>query len=88
MNRVSPWVWVALIALCFGALVVFNREHVDDAGGIIVGVLGVAIAGLSARGHDETKTELVTLRRSLYPRREPSMHDVETLPPPSELPKP
>lgn len=87
MNRVNPWMWVALIGLCFVAMVVFNREHVD-AGGIIVAVLGVAIAGLSARGHDETKTELVTLRRSLYPRREPSMHDVETLPPPSELPKP
>lgn len=75
MKNVSPWVWVALVALCFVAQFVFVRFHVDGAGMVAL-VLGVAMAGLGAQAHARTSTELTELRKSIRPRREPSYPDL------------
>lgn len=71
MTKTSPWVWVALIGVCFVAQFVFSRYHID-AGQMIATIFGVAVAALAGVSHVRTEGELTTLRRSIRP---PSMPD-------------
>jgi hypothetical protein len=70
-SSVSPWVWVALIAIAFVAQFAFVHEHVDG-GGMVATVVGLAVAGLAAAAHGSTQRELTTLRRSIRPPPDPA----------------
>ena len=93
MSKVSPNVAVLLLVVALGAQFAFARYHLD-AGSVVTTAVGVAVALLFGQTHaqtvdklEATKTELVTLRASMRPGREPSMHDLDTIPP-TEAPKP
>jgi hypothetical protein len=73
---VNPWVAVSLVALAIVASVVFSLRHIPEAG-IPTAILAVALALLQGGAHQETRTELVTLQRSLRPAREPTHPDIE-----------
>lgn len=87
MSKVNPNLAVALLIVCIAAQFLFARFHLD-AGNAVTTAIGVAVAILFGQQHAvtvdklaETKTELVTLRASMRPPREPSMHDLDTIPP-------
>ncbi len=74
---------VGLLVVCIVAQFVFARAHVE-AGHVLSTALAVALALIygavhttTARELDSTKRELTTLRESMRPAREPSMHDID-----------
>lgn len=86
MGKLSPWVGVTLLVAAMVAQFAFGKFHVD-AGSLVSTCVGVAVAILYGGIHQaareelrETKTELTTLRASMRPAREPSMHDIEIPP--------
>lgn len=76
MMKVNPWVAFAVLALAVGATVVFSLLHIPEVG-VPSALLAVGIALLQGSAHQETKNELTTLRASMHPPREPSMHDID-----------
>ena len=74
--RVNPWIAVVLIALALVGTIVFAVLRIPE-GGVTASILALGVALLQGTAHQETKSELVTLRKSIAPPREPSMHDIE-----------
>lgn len=94
MAKIPPFVGVLLLVLCLFAQLVSSRYHLD-AGEYVSTIFGVGLAIVYGQQHAVTKEELVvtkneltTLRASMRPAREPSMHDIDVIPPSGEAPKP
>lgn len=88
----QPLLGVFLLVVCIVAQFAFGRFHVE-AGSVITTALAVGLALVYGAVHTtttrelaSTKDELTTLRASLRPAREPSMHDIVIVGPEPPLP--